>query len=154
MVIDIIAKNLFILENRKLIRILEELGFAPIGEDEYGKLVPTNAFIANTNDNPGCPLPDDKKALLVRAVVREKSHTLVCCVTSLLSNLDDKYSTYSMMSVNASLMGCKLAKFTSDVYLVSSFNWNLYRDCNESLIKEAIADLRSGADLAYRSLRD
>lgn len=142
------------MENKKLIRILEEFGFIHIGDNDYARLVQTNIFVATEQDYPGCPLPDDKKALLVRAIIHEKSHTLVCCVSSLLEHLDEKYKMYSMMSVNGSLMGCKLAKVNSDIYLISSFNHNLYGDVGESLINEAITDLRTGADLAYQSIHD
>ncbi len=142
------------MEKKKLARILQECGFISLDDDSCARLVSTNVFVSSNDDNPGCPLPDDKKAILIRAIIGEKSHTLVSCVSSLLAHLDDTFSSYSIMSVNSNLMGCKLAKIASEIYLISSFNCNIYHDCNEHLVREVITDMRTGADLAYKIVHD
>jgi hypothetical protein len=142
------------LERAKLTRILQESGFISLDDNNYARLVSANVFVASEDDNPGCPLPDDKKAILIRAIIREKSHTFVSCVSSLFAHLDETFSSYSIMSINSNLMGCKLAKINSAICLISSFNCNLYHDCDEHLVKEAITDMRTGADLAYKIVHD
>ena len=142
------------MDKKKLARILQECGFIPLGDDSYARLVSTNVFVASEDDNPGCPLPDDKKAIFIRAIIREKSHTFVSCMSSLLAHLDETFTSYSIMGINSDLMGCKLAKIASEIYLISSFNCNLYSNCDEHLIKEVITDMRTGADLAYKIVHD
>ena len=142
------------MEKIKLRRILEGSGFIPISVDTFAILIPTKQFVIGESDNPGFPTPPDKNSILIKANLNKKSHSLLCDISSIFSGLDDTHSAYSMLAINADLMGAKIAKHGDVYYLVSSLNFDLYEDLTEEMLKEAVFDIRVCADTAYSVLKD
>ena len=128
----------FLIEKENYFKVQEYLLIKPIKTEKY---------VAFAKDTPGLPLVAKwKNYITVRIQLNRQFDSIICGITGFVDHLSEDKKRDLMLLVNNQIWGGKLCMKSGEMALISSLQFEMYKNIEEGLIVEAVQDLAGCAD--------